>query len=55
MAADLPVTELVDSYYAEVQELGGNRWDTSSFADLARLEIKRKTTKDDNGSTHGDK
>ena len=27
----LPVTELVDKYYAEVQELGGKRWDTSSL------------------------
>ena len=27
----LPVTELVDKYYAEVQELGGERWDTSSL------------------------
>ena len=25
----LPVTELVDKYYGEVQEMGGNRWDTS--------------------------
>jgi len=31
----LPVTELVDKYYAEVQEMGGNRWDTSSL--LKRL------------------
>ena len=34
--SSLPVTRLVDSYYAEVQELGGNRWDTSSL--LARLK-----------------
>ena len=27
----LPVTELVDKYYGEVQELGGKRWDTSSL------------------------
>ena len=27
----LPVTELVDRYYGEVQGLGGNRWDTSSL------------------------
>ncbi len=27
----LPVTELVDKYYSEVQEMGGNRWDTSSL------------------------
>ena len=33
--SELPVTELVDEYYAEVQDLGGNRWDTSSL--LARL------------------
>ncbi|MDG1812643.1 MAG: NAD(P)-dependent oxidoreductase [Porticoccaceae bacterium] len=37
----LPVTQLVDSYYAEVQELGGNRWDTSSL--LARLKSKSAT------------
>jgi 3-hydroxyisobutyrate dehydrogenase-like beta-hydroxyacid dehydrogenase len=35
---DMPVTELVDSYYAEVQSMGGNRWDTSSL--LARLKSK---------------
>lgn len=29
--ASLPVTELVDSYYEEVQEMGGGRWDTSSL------------------------
>ena len=27
----LPVTKLVDEYYAEVQDMGGNRWDTSSL------------------------
>ncbi len=27
----LPVTQLVDKYYEEVQEMGGNRWDTSSL------------------------
>ena len=27
----LPVTELVDKYYSEVQKMGGNRWDTSSL------------------------
>ena len=27
----LPVTELVDKYYSEVQSMGGNRWDTSSL------------------------
>ncbi len=34
--AQLPVTALVDQFYAEVQKLGGNRWDTSSL--IARLE-----------------
>jgi len=27
----LPITEVVDKYYGEVQEMGGNRWDTSSL------------------------
>jgi 3-hydroxyisobutyrate dehydrogenase len=27
----LPVTELVDKYYGEVQGMGGSRWDTSSL------------------------
>jgi 3-hydroxyisobutyrate dehydrogenase-like beta-hydroxyacid dehydrogenase len=34
--ARLELTELVDRYYAEVQALGGKRWDTSSL--IARLE-----------------
>jgi 3-hydroxyisobutyrate dehydrogenase-like beta-hydroxyacid dehydrogenase len=33
--AHLEMTELVDRYYAEVQAMGGNRWDTSSL--IARL------------------
>ncbi|MFK7828379.1 MAG: NAD(P)-dependent oxidoreductase [Congregibacter sp.] len=33
---DLPVTKLVDGYYAQVQEMGGGRWDTSSL--LARIQ-----------------
>ena len=27
----LPITEIIDRYYGEVQELGGKRWDTSSL------------------------
>ena len=27
----LPITEIVDQYYGEVQKLGGKRWDTSSL------------------------
>ena len=34
--AKLPVTALVDQFYADVQEMGGRRWDTSSL--LSRLE-----------------
>jgi 3-hydroxyisobutyrate dehydrogenase len=34
--AQLPVAALVDQFYAEVQKLGGRRWDTSSL--IARLE-----------------
>jgi len=33
--ASLPVTSLVDQFYADVQDMGGNRWDTSAL--LARL------------------
>jgi 3-hydroxyisobutyrate dehydrogenase-like beta-hydroxyacid dehydrogenase len=33
--ATLPVTALVDRFYAEVQAMGGRRWDTSSL--IARL------------------
>jgi len=29
--ASLPVTALVDQFYAEIQRLGGRRWDTSSL------------------------
>ncbi len=34
--AQLPVTALVDQFYADVQAMGGGRWDTSSL--LARLK-----------------
>ena len=32
--ATLPVTALVDQFYAEVQRMGGRRWDTSSLIAL---------------------
>ncbi len=35
----LPVTALVNQFYADVQEMGGQRWDTSSL--LARLPDRR--------------
>ena len=34
--ANLPVAALVDQFYAEVQKMGGSRWDTSSL--IARLD-----------------
>ena len=36
--ARLPVTALVDQFYADVQRMGGNRWDTSSL--IKRLQKK---------------
>jgi 3-hydroxyisobutyrate dehydrogenase-like beta-hydroxyacid dehydrogenase len=36
--AELPVTALVDQFYAEIQAIGGGRWDTSSL--IARLNRK---------------
>mgnify|MGYP003652226487 CR=1 FL=1 len=38
--ASLPVTATVDQYYADVQAMGGQRWDTSSL--IARLNRKVK-------------
>ena len=34
--ANLPIAALVDQFYAEVQKMGGKRWDTSAL--IARLE-----------------
>ena len=34
--ASIPVTAMVDQYYADIQKMGGNRWDTSSL--IARLK-----------------
>ena len=36
--AELPVTALVDQFYADIQAMGGGRWDTSSL--IARLDRK---------------
>jgi 3-hydroxyisobutyrate dehydrogenase-like beta-hydroxyacid dehydrogenase len=44
--ARLPVTALVDQFYADVQQMGGKRWDTSSlikrlgYARITRLQKK---------------
>jgi 3-hydroxyisobutyrate dehydrogenase len=37
--ASLPVTALIDQFYAEVEKMGGARWDTSSL--FARMEKLR--------------
>lgn len=42
--SELPITEIVDGYYSEVQAAGGNRYDTSSL-------LTRLYRKDLNGST----
>ena len=34
----LPIAKIVDSYYEEIQKMGGNRWDTSSL--MRRLRKK---------------
>ena len=34
--ASLPITALIDQFYADVQKMGGRRWDTSSL--IARLQ-----------------
>jgi 3-hydroxyisobutyrate dehydrogenase len=39
----LPVTALVDQFYAEVENLGGKRWDTSSL--FVRQETARRGNK----------
>ena len=36
VGAEVPVTQLVDTFYAEVQGLGGHRWDTSSLIQRLR-------------------
>jgi 3-hydroxyisobutyrate dehydrogenase-like beta-hydroxyacid dehydrogenase len=36
--SELPVAQLVDSFYEDIQKMGGGRWDTSSL--LARLVRK---------------
>ena len=38
--SSLPVTALVDQFYADVQAMGGSRWDTSSL--IARLRTSDK-------------
>ena len=41
--ARLPVTALVDQFYAQVQAMGGGRWDTSSLIALLEREEERSS------------
>jgi len=43
MGLSLPVTELVDGFYADVQAMGGSRWDTSSL--FARMQAVHEDQK----------
>jgi 3-hydroxyisobutyrate dehydrogenase-like beta-hydroxyacid dehydrogenase len=51
--AALPVTALVDQFYAEIQRSGGGRWDTSSLAarlaqtERARDAVRRSPAQED--------
>ena len=40
LGASLPVTALIDQFYADIQAMGGNRWDTSSL--IKRLEMPKR-------------
>jgi 3-hydroxyisobutyrate dehydrogenase-like beta-hydroxyacid dehydrogenase len=46
MGLELPVTALVDGFYADVQAMGGNRWDTSSL--FARMRALRESIPGEN-------
>ena len=39
LGLELPLTAQVDQYYAEVQAMGGNRWDTSSLFARAQARL----------------
>jgi 3-hydroxyisobutyrate dehydrogenase-like beta-hydroxyacid dehydrogenase len=34
--ASVEITEIIDGFYKDIQDMGGNRWDTSSL--LKRLQ-----------------
>jgi len=38
LGLELPLTRLIDGYYAEVQGIGGGRWDTSSLIERLRRQ-----------------
>ncbi len=37
--ATLPLTALVDQFYAQVQAMGGGRWDTSSLLTVLQRKV----------------
>jgi 3-hydroxyisobutyrate dehydrogenase-like beta-hydroxyacid dehydrogenase len=44
LGVELPVTEEIDTFYAEIQAMGGGRWDTSSLVErLRRVERLRSS------------
>ncbi len=43
MGVSLPVTAVVDQYYADVQQMGGGRWDTSSLIQRLRHFNKKES------------
>ena len=49
MNLELPVARLVDGYYAEVQAMGGGRWDTSSL--FARMRAINAGTQIESGES----
>ena len=50
LGVELPLTKRVDGYYADVQDMGGNRWDTSSL--LARLQARAASANHDTDGEH---
>ena len=48
---ELPLTKLVDGYYADVQAMGGGRWDTSSLYARMQERAKQGKTAGDNGDS----
>ncbi len=38
LGIDLPITRQIDDAYSRIQEMGGNRWDTSSLIELIRRQ-----------------
>ncbi len=41
LQAPLPITEIIDGFYKDIQAMGGGRWDTSSL--LKRLQAQEET------------